>query len=44
MLFNVRSKADMSPTWVRLYHTEPTTKKWKTEQLKSKNVYGQKYQ
>ena len=31
------------PTWVRLiYRTEPTTKKWKTEKLKSKNGYAQK--
>jgi len=30
------------PTWVSLiYHTEPTTKKCKTEKLKSKDRYAQ---
>ena len=32
--FNVRSKADANQ--LTLYRMEPTTKKWKTEKLKSK--------
>ena len=40
--FNVRSKADVSQ--LNLPHFEPTTKKWRTEKLKSKkNGYTQKY-
>jgi len=33
----VRSKSDISQ--LNLYHTEPTTKKWKKEKLTSKNGY-----
>ena len=39
--FNVRSKADTSQLNLP---TEPTTEKWNTENLKSKNGYAQKYQ
>jgi len=40
MLFNVRSKADKVNL---IYRMEPKTKKWKTENLKSKkNGYAQK--
>jgi len=27
-----------------VYHTEPATKKWKEEKVKSENGYAQKYQ
>jgi len=39
--FNVRSKANMSQLDLG-YRTEPTTKKCKTEKLKSKDEYAQK--